>query len=132
MNVQKINKSIRGIIVIFLITIISNGIASAKCVRVADVKYQQQYGWSKMYRVEVSFMSGMELNSATSTYNYSSYSNYAIIFWAEGQATVIKLSSIIMCGYTVTCSCIDNLIMDLQGYDQDGDKWNICLGQFCY
>lgn len=132
MDLQKINHSLRRIILFLLLTIICFGVSSAKCVRVADVKYQQQYGWSKLYRVEVSFMAGTELNSATGSFNYSSYSNYAIIFWAEGQATVIKLSSIMMCGYEVTCSCINNTIMDLQGYDQDGDKWNICLGQFCY
>ena len=49
--------------------------AEAKCRRIATVKYQQQYGWSKKYTVEVTFMTGMELNQATSSYDYSTYSN---------------------------------------------------------
>jgi len=104
----------------------------AKCRRVATVKYEQQYGWSKKYTVEVTFMTGYELNQATSSYDYSSYSVYAIIFWGEGQASVIKLKSYLLCGTEVTCDCIDNSIYDLQGYDQDGDKWNICLGDYCF
>ena len=106
--------------------------AEARCRRVATVKYQQQYGWSKKYTVEVTFMTGMELNQATSSYDYSSYSVYAIIFWGEGQATIIKLKSYLLSGYEVTCDCIDNSIYDLQGYDQNRDKWNICLSDYCY
>jgi hypothetical protein len=116
---------------IFSITFWPN--AAAKCRRFATVKYQQKYGWSKKYTVEVTFMTGMELNQATSSYDYSSYSIYAIIFWGEGQATVIKLTSYLLCGYEVTGDCIDNTLSDLQGYDQDGDKWNICMSNFyCY
>ena len=66
--------------------------ADAKCIRTATVKYEQQYGWSKKYTVDVTFMTGYELNQATSSYDYAMYSNYAIIFWGEGQASVIKLS----------------------------------------
>ena len=106
--------------------------SEAKCRRVATVKYQQQYGWSKKYTVEATFMTGTELNHATNTYNYSSYSVYAIIFWDKGQATVIKLKSYLLCGYDVTCDCIENSLYDLQGFDQDGDKWNICLSYYCY
>jgi hypothetical protein len=115
---------------IFSFTFWSN--TEAKCRRVATVKYQQQYGWSKKYEVEVTFMTGMELNQATNSFNYSVYSVYAIIFWGEGQASVIKLTSYLLCGYEVTCDCIGNSIYNLQGYDQDGDKWNICLGDYCY
>lgn len=105
--------------------------ASAKCQRVATVKYQQQFGWSKKYTVEVNFMSGYELNQATKSFDYTTLSVYAIIFWGEGQATVIKLSSILACGMEVTCSCIDNALLDLKGVDQDGDQWNICLSNYC-
>jgi len=102
------------------------------CRRIATVKYQQQYGWSKKYTVEVTFLTGLELNQATGTYNYRSSSVYAVIFWDQGEATVIRLSSVLLCGYEVDCECIDNTIMDLQGYDQDDDKWNICLSDFCF
>lgn len=126
------NEKLFGLLLAIILSIAISSNAEAKCRRVATVKYQQQFGWSKKYTVEVTFMAGMELNQATSSFDYSSYSNYAIIFWGEGQATVIKLQSYLLCGYEVTCDCIDNSIYDLQGYDQDGEKWNICLSDYCY
>jgi hypothetical protein len=115
---------------VFSLTLSVN--AEAKCRRVAIVKYQQQYGWSKKYEVEATFMTGYELNQATGTFDYDSYSVYSIIFWGEDQASVIKIKSYLLCGTEVTCNCIDNSLYDLQGYDQDGDKWNICLSDICY
>lgn len=105
-------------------------IGSAKCTTVAKVKYEANYGWSKLYTVDVTFMSGSELNSTTSTFNYSPYNVYAIIFWNNDQATVIKLTLTTISN--VTCSFIENQILDLQGYDQDGDKWNVCLKSICF
>ena len=49
-------------------------------------------GWSKGYRVEASVMKGSELNRATKSYDYKSYSTYAVIFWAKDQGTIIKLN----------------------------------------
>jgi len=118
-------------ILIVAILLVSGFDASARCRRVAEVKYQQQYGWSRKYTVEVSFMSGYELNQVTSSFNYDGYAKYAIIFWQQNQATVIKLSSMLICGMEITCDCIENTLMDLQGYDQDGDKWNLCLRDYC-
>lgn len=106
--------------------------SQASCKRIATVKYQQEYGWSKKYTVEVTFLTGMELNQATETSNYRTSSVYAIIFWDQGQATVIRLTSTLLCGFEVDCDCIDNAFLDLQGYDQDDDKWNICLNDYCF
>lgn len=105
--------------------------ASAKCTRVATVKYEQKYGWSKKYTVDVTFMTGYELNQATGTFKYNMYSVYASIFWGDGQASVIKLRTTLLCGNEVSCDCIDNSMFDLKGSDQDGDNWNICLSDFC-
>ena len=106
--------------------------AEAKYRRTATVKYQKQYGWSKLYTVEVNFMSGHELNIATKTISYDAISVYAIIFWSQDQVTIIKLKTFLACGFEVTKECIDDFMMDLQGFDQDGDKWNICLIDTCF
>lgn len=127
---MKINHLLVVLTLLFSFFFASN--VNAKCRRVVKAKYQQQYGWSKLYTVEATFLTGMELNNATGTYNYTSYSVYAVIFWGQGQATVIKLSSYLMCGYEVTCSCINNALYDLQGQDQDGDNWNLCLSNYCF
>lgn len=126
------NKNIYVVIYFIIIAYCLPIEIEGKCRRTAKVKYQAEYGWSKLYTVEVIFMTGYELNTSTRTFNYSAYSIYAIIFWAQNEATVIKLNTILLCGSEVDCDCIDNSIVDLQGYDQDGDKWNICLSSFCF
>jgi hypothetical protein len=104
----------------------------AKYTQTCQVKYSTTNGWSKKYTVEVNFLTGSELNTATNSFNYSSYSTYAAIFWGEGKATIIKLSSYLSCGMEVSKSCITSSIMDLKGKDQEGDEWNICTGNYCY
>jgi hypothetical protein len=105
--------------------------ANAKFTETLNIKYEQKYGWSKYYNVNVTFMTGFELNEATKTFNYNSWSTYAIVFWGQGQATIIKLSGFVACGYEAQPKCL-MYNYSLQGVDQDGDKWYICLTQYCY
>ena len=112
--------------------IISTNFLYSKCRRIAEVKYQTESGWSKKYQIEVTFISGSELNDATNSYKFSSSSNYVVIFWEEGKATIIKLSTSLLCGFNISCDCIDNSITDFKGYDQDGDLWNICINDMCF
>lgn len=119
------------LLILTLFYVALNSKTDAKCVKQGTVKYEKQEGWSNKYTVEITFMTGDELNKSTETIDYSFYSNYALIFWGEGRASIIKLNSYLLCGLEVTCACIDNNILDLQGFDQDGDKWNICLSAYC-
>jgi hypothetical protein len=104
----------------------------AKYVQTCEAKYMTKDGWSKKYTVDVTFISGSELNTATNSYKYSSYSVYAIIFWGAGQATVIKVSNYLSCGTEVDKSCIANTYGDIKGKDQDEDEWKICVSNYCY
>lgn len=103
---------------------------NAKFRQIVEVKYQKQYGWSKYYTVEATFMTGYELNQATQTYDYTSYSTYCVIWWGQGQCTIIKLGYV-SCGYEAQPSCI-SYYYDLDGKDQEGSKWHICLTDYCY
>jgi len=105
---------------------------AAKYVQTSIVSYMTQDGWSKKYTVDVTFISGSELNDATSSYKYSVYSVYAIIFWGEGKATVIKISNYLACGLEVDKNCITNSYGDIKGKDQDEDEWKICVSDYCY
>jgi hypothetical protein len=58
-----------------------------------EVKQGYISGWSKGYKVEVTTMSGSELNRRTNSRRYNGLSQYAIIFWREGEATVIRLNA---------------------------------------
>ena len=119
-------------VIVLLLLIAFSLSVNSNCRRYANVKYMTSSGWSKKYYVQVNFLTGYELNQATSSFNYSSYSKYAVIFWGDDQATVIKLNTPLICGMEITCDCLDNVYTDLVGYDQDGDKWNICMNDYCY
>lgn len=109
-----------------LIILLISTSTQAKCRKQCQVSYSTENGWSKKYSVEVTFLTGWELNTSTKSYNYSMTDVYAVIFWGENKASVIKISSILVCGNEVDCSCIKNNVSDLKGKDQDGDEWKIC------
>ena len=98
-----------------------------------NAKYQRTYGWSDYYNVDVTIITGWELNQATQTYNYGMYNTYAVIFWGSGKATVIKLLGYFSCGTNATPNCI-SYNYNLEGTDQNGTKWYICLNSspYCY
>lgn len=83
-------------------------------------KYSVDYGWSEGYSVEGTIYKGSELNSATSTYNYSAYSTYVAIFWSNTQATIIKMNS----PYVTAIGS--------EGEDQEGRTWRIAKTSYCY
>ncbi len=99
-----------------------------------NVKYERKYyGWSDYYNVDVTIITGSELNQATQSFNYGIYNTYAVIFWGQGKATVIKLSGYLMCGNYAHPNCIA-YNYNLEGIDQNGTKWYICLNadEYCY
>lgn len=104
--------------------------ASAEVRTPAKARYQTQDGWSTWKETDVTFMTGSELNTATSTYKYSPYTGYAVIFFAEGQAAVIKASGYSYCSDTFEVSCLPS-IGNFKGVDQGGRDWEICTGSFC-
>lgn len=118
-------------ILVFLLAIVWAN-ANAKYRQVCLAQYETEYGWSKQYQVEVTFMTGNELNIATGRYSYTPYSVYAIIFWGEGQATVIKMSNYFACGLETNKTCIQSAWGYLKGLDQDGDAWRICKDSYCF
>jgi hypothetical protein len=104
----------------------------AKYTQTCKVKYKANYGWSDYYTVDVNFLSGYELNKATKSWDYSSYSTYAVVFWGDGEASVIELSSYTGCGREVTQRCITNKYSNLEGEDQQGRGWEVCAKSRCY
>lgn len=116
-------------IITFILILLAFNV-NAKFIQTINAKYQTQYGWSKYYTVEATFLTGLELNQAAQTYKYDSYATYCVIWWSSEQYTIIKLVYI-SCGYEAHPSCI-SYYSSLDGKDQDGDKWFICLMRYCY
>ena len=116
-----------------LVTVVLlTGSVFAEYTQTCKVKYKRNYDWSDYYTVDVHFYSGRELNNATKSFNYDSFSTYAIVFWSNDQATVMKLSSFMGCGSAITQSCISNKPWNLEGEDQEGRNWEICTKSYCY
>jgi len=84
-------------------------------------KYRADYGWSKGYKVEATVTKGSELNRATRSYDYTSYSTYVVIFWDRDEVSVIEMD-------WPTLSH-----MGTEGEDKRGVKWEISKStSFCY
>jgi hypothetical protein len=73
----------------------------------------------KKYHVQAINTTGQQLNEATKTWNYDSYSHYIVIFWDVGQATLIKMS-----GY-FTDTDPSPYGGSYSGADQENRDWSI-------
>jgi hypothetical protein len=69
----------------------------------------------KSYHVPATAISGSELNQRTQSFNYNSLGHYVVIFWSQGEATVIEMS-----GITGIPSSFQE-----SGTDQEGRLWQI-------
>jgi len=81
--------------------------------------------------IDVTFATGTELNQATRTFNYTTYKNYAVVFWAPEKATIIQLDGYLVCGFSFEASCLP-FTGKMKGQDQQGRLWEVCTGQFCF
>ncbi|WP_454257448.1 hypothetical protein [Pseudoxanthomonas mexicana] len=91
----------------------------------ACVKYEKEYGWSKGYAVEATVLEGSELNEKVGSYTrFSSFATYAVIFWGEGEATILKLPAMSMGSLPM---------FEREVEDQEGRRWKIKEGHmFCH
>ena len=74
------------------------------------------------YTVDATVLSGMELNQKTSSFKYTTYAKYAVIFWKDHEATLIELElpGIIS-------------VYDVHGTDQQGRAWTVKMNTgVCY
>ena len=109
---------IPGFLVVLLV--ITLGYANAATRTKACVKYLNT---NKAYNVEVTLISGQELNQKTRTLNYDCFSTYAVIFWSNSNATLIKLNYFIG-----SLNMFGN-----RGVDQRGYPWSVSSNtSFCY
>ncbi len=77
-------------------------------------------GTGAKYKVEAQIMDGSELNDRAETYRFSSYSKYVLIWWADGQVTIIELD------YSFGPSAIGS-----EGTDQNGYRWEVAKTRYC-
>lgn len=100
--------------------------AHAYEVRNVCAKYQTNYAWSKSHATTTQIYKGNELNRATGnpySGNYDMFSHYALIWWQQGQVSVIKLDYY-----------FGGMLLNARGTDQNGRQWELSDNNynFCY
>lgn len=83
-------------------------------------KYRAGYGWSNGYKVKATILKGRELNTATRSLTYNGLATYVVIFWDEGEASVIEMGTMYLTP------------MGQEGVDQQGRTWQVAKTSFCY
>lgn len=109
---------------IILITFYANVFAISLNQTDVCVKYETRSGWSKGYAVQGHLRSGTELNRATNSFRFKSHSDYVVVFWGEGQATILQLPAF---------SSGRVPIYERRVKDQEGRNWRIKSGHmYCF
>lgn len=85
-------------------------------------KYQTRSGWSQGYIVTATVIDGSDLNTETGSYNYDPSATYAVIFWDQGEASVLKLQS-----YSEGITAYGTSATDRQGR-----SWQVSESSVCY
>jgi len=88
----KMKTSILALLAILLFTSSSFG----EIHRLCKVSYQTESGMSNGYTMEVTFISGFELNQATNSFSYEPYSNYCLLWFAQGEVAILKIGSFVL------------------------------------
>lgn len=108
------------------------GISSdAEVRRYCMVQYEKDYGWSRAYRMEVTFLTGFEIAQKTGNYNFDLYGKYALLWFGEGQVAILKIDSYSITGNVLNRNDFRNLFMfnssvdAVQVNDEDRTVWRI-------
>lgn len=64
--------------------------------RLVEVSYERSSGRSDGEVMEVTFMTGKELNKATKSYDYQQFSNYALLWFGEGEVALVEISTFLV------------------------------------
>jgi uncharacterized membrane protein len=104
------NKNIFVLLLIISISLFSS--TTKRC----NVKYQTGNGWSQTYNVNVKFLKGTDFNKKSRSFDYNSYSTYAVFTLNTGGTTIIE---------TDLSLGLNQLDTSCNGSDQDGVNWHL-------
>ncbi|MDC7228386.1 MAG: hypothetical protein PQJ61_16605 [Spirochaetales bacterium] len=83
-------------IAIIVLLVCSTQILEASVQRLVKVSYQTRTGYSDEYAMEVTFLTGQELNKATNSFNYGMFDSYALIRFNANEVAILKFDSTII------------------------------------
>ena len=86
----------KQILFCFLISLLFASSSLAEIRRLCKVQYETESGLSSSYTMEITFITGFELNQATNSFSYEPYSNYCLIWFAKGEVAILKINMVLM------------------------------------
>lgn len=89
-------KNLRLLSVVLLICAFSSAHLSAEIRRLCKVYYETESGWDGGYTMEVTFVTGSELNRDTRSFNYSAFSNYCLVWFDKGEVAILKIDTFLI------------------------------------
>jgi hypothetical protein len=69
---------------------------AASVARICNVSYETGDGWSAAVAVEVTFVTGRELNKATRSFSYGVLDNYALIWFSRDEVAILQLDDMLL------------------------------------
>jgi hypothetical protein len=89
-------------------------------------QYQTRSGWSDSYGGTANVISGSFLNKKAGAPHFDSSSSYAVIFWGNDQATVLKLRSA-----TGNITAYDTKAVEVDRRGNTGRTWRLSTSSTC-
>lgn len=106
------------------------GAAQARETEQLKARYETRDGPSEWVLTDVSFLTGGELNTLTSTFDYDQFSVYGVVFFASHEAAVIRMESNFQVCTTASRQCVWGInspsFNTLSGTDKGGRNWEFC------
>lgn len=78
--------------IIFITFILFTFTCQASIKRICQVQYNSNNSWSQVYQIEVTFLTGLELNQTTKSNVFSNESIYGIIWFSNGGCAILKIA----------------------------------------
>ena len=100
----------------------------------AHISYETESGFSDYYYRDIELITGIELNRATRSRDYSSSSDYAVIWFSDDQVAIVELETVRFSSLTnnrINSNILSSVLSirgrNHTGTDQSGVAWKICF-----
>jgi hypothetical protein len=98
----------------------------SECRTTINIQYKTNYGWSKNYTLQASYLTGEEMLNKFPYKQFDLGSVYVLIYWSSGGNSRIKLNQLTTVEASFDCYMLDNIgESSFYGYDQSNKFWKL-------
>lgn len=129
-----LSKLIRSSLVVALSFISTPGFSEVH--RFCLISYQTEEGWSDEYKMEVTFVTGQELNRKTNSFDFDYFGEYVLIWFSQDQVAIVKIDEFLITGPEFTAKdfrsafLINQVLQGTQANSSSDRQWRIRGKQF--